>query len=168
MLYEIVEIQEVSGAECSIYSVILKGGKSSLFDQFIDENDQLYKIEINEISEKLFRIGNELGARAQYFKINEGKPGDLLCTLYDEPEKNLRLFCIRFGMNILILGGGGFKSKEIRAWQEDPELAKEGNLMIRLAEHIGKRLEKREDLWLSGDQCEIEGDLKNYNDEEDE
>jgi len=45
-------------------------------------------------------------------------------------------------------------------------LAAEANMMIQLAEHIGNRLEKREDLWLSKDQREIEGDLKNYNDED--
>ena len=52
-----------------------------------------------------------------------------MCAFTDS-KKKLRLYCIRFGNVLLVLGGGGPKSKQIRAFQEDPKLMSE-NLKIR-------------------------------------
>lgn len=55
----------------------------------------------------------------------------VFCCLYDEPDTELRLFCIRFeNEKIVILGGGGPKPKIIRAWQDSPKLEREGDLII--------------------------------------
>jgi len=52
-------------------------------------------------------IGNETGARESFFKTKEGIPGDGVCTLYDTPDKKLRLYCIRYGKQLIIIGAGG-------------------------------------------------------------
>lgn len=57
----------------------------------------------------------------------------------DVPESHLRLYCMRFGMVVIILFGGGFKSKEAKAWQDDPKLSEEANLAIKLAKDINDR-----------------------------
>lgn len=93
--------------------------------------------------------------------------GGYVYALYDEEESNLRLYCIRFSNVAVILGGGGFKDKSIRQWQEDPKLSNEVRLMMAYAESILKQLDEK-DLYWSVDGKELEGNLKNYdNDEED-
>jgi hypothetical protein len=106
------------------------------------------------------------GARATFFKEFEGSPGDGVCALYDMPGKQLRLYCIKFGMTAIILGGGGPKGKEVRSWQDDPVLKKVATRIMAYADHIGRRLTAREDLRWSKDYKHLEGVLKNYDDEE--
>ena len=57
--------------------------------------------------------------------MDEGIPGDGVCALFDLPNSNLRLYCIRYGNSIIILGGGGQKPKTISAFQENEKLAKQ-------------------------------------------
>ena len=64
--------------------------------------------------ERIRTINEKTGARESFFKPNEGKPGDLVCALFDIPNSNLRLYCIRFGNSLIILGGGGEKKKTIK------------------------------------------------------
>lgn len=168
MFYEIIELQDLSGHKCRIYTLILKGEEVSLFRQFLNENIDAYRNELKDIQQKLFLIGHHTGARESYFKLYEGNPGDQVCALFDLPEKNLRLYCIRFGLDLVILGGGAFKSKTIRSYQEDPILAAKAEQMKEIAKHIGDRLVMKENLRWSKDRNNIEGDLKNYNDEEGE
>jgi len=166
MFYDIIELQELSGSECTIYSVIPKGNTASLYHDFVDENVAEHPVEISDLQDRLNTIGQNFGAREAYFTLFEGKPGDNVCALFDLPGKILRLYCIRFGMNVIILGGGGQKPKNIRTWQDDPFLSLRANQMIDIAKDIGNRLQKREDLWWSENLMYLQGDLKNYNDEE--
>lgn len=88
-----------------------------------------------------------------FFKLNEGKPGDGICAITDWKGK-LRLYCIRFGNILLVLGGGG--PKTTRTYQEDPKLLSE-NLMLRSVSDVmteairEKGLKIEEDGSLSGD-----------------
>lgn len=168
MFYEIIELQDLSGHKCRIYTLILKGEEASLFRQFLNANIDAYRNELKDIQQRLYLIGHQTGARELYFKLHEGNPGDQVCALFDLPEKNLRLYCIRVGMDLVILGGGGFKSKTIRSYQEDPILTAKVEQMKKIAKHIGDRLIKKEDLRWSKDRLNIEGDLKNYNDDEED
>lgn len=60
--------------------------------------------------QRLKIIGTKTGAREQFFKLHEGNPGDGVCALFDLPDKNLRLYCIRYNTQIIILGGGWNKT----------------------------------------------------------
>ena len=61
------------------------------------------------------------------------RPGDQVCALYDEDEKKLRLYCIRLGAQILILGGGGHKPSDTRALQETPKLEIENEFVRKIS-----------------------------------
>ena len=104
---------------------------------------------------QLLFIGKEGGARRDFFKRNEGKPGDGVCALYDNPDHKLRLYCIVFGTVAIILGGGGPKPEGVRAWQDNPNLKANAELMIRISQRITKAIHNKEiqvtDKGLSGD-----------------
>jgi hypothetical protein len=162
--YEIVELQPFSGREAKVYSLILMGEDETLFEMFVDEYKVEFKNEIKYILQTIFQIGHTTGARSSFFKQHEGKYGDFVCALFDVPEKNLRVYCIRFGMVAVILGGGGEKAKGVRAWQDDEKLSKEANLMIEYAKDILQRMDEG-DLYWSKDRTELQGNLKNYENE---
>ena len=164
MKYEIVELLPFSGREAKVYSIIPHGEEVTIFEKFVEDYKRSNKDEVKDIIKTIYQIGHTTGARSSFFKHHEGKYGDFVCALFDLPEKRLRLYCIRFGMVAVILGGGSEKGKQIRAWQEDEKLSKEANLMIKYAKDILTRLDEG-DLYWSGDKTELLGNLKNYNDE---
>ena len=162
MKYEIVEIGNISGKKAAVYSIIPEGENDSLFQRFLKENMIDSRRDVIDIMNRLQTIGKTVGARIGFFKLYEGSYGDCVCALFDIPEKHLRLYCIRYSSETLILGGGGIKDKTVRAWQDDPKLSLEANLMKAYSADIMKRLEKRDDLTWSKDKMRLEGHLKNY------
>lgn len=158
MNYEIVELEEFSGNKATIYSIVLNGDEVTLFDHFVNENIDKYKSELKFIAGRLQVIGNTTGARDKFFKHNEGKPGDGVCALYDEPDSNLRLYCIRYGNVAIILGGGGPKPSEIIAWQQDGKLKSGAEKMIQVSKDIIERLQSGDLEW-SKDGSQLIGNL---------
>ena len=166
MRYRLVKINKLSGYEASLYSIYLEDEQRTLFERFLEENNNLFKSELKNILARLNTIGHYTGASEQFFKLREGKPGDGVCALFDIPKSNLRLYCIRYGSLVVILGGGGFKPKSIRALQEDQKLEEENSLMRQISRDIRKRMDDKE-ISFSDDDMDFEGDL-NFNDEDDE
>lgn len=164
MNYEIVELEPYSGSEAKVYSLIPAGEDETLFEKFVDEYKVEFKNEVKDIIKTIYQIGHTTGARSSFFKQHEGKYGDFVCALFDVPGKNLRLYCIRFGMVAIILGGGGEKAKGVRAWQDDEKLSKEANQMIEYAKDILQRIDES-DLYWSKDRTELQGNLKNFDNE---
>lgn len=158
MEFELVKIEDLSGKKASIYTVILDRENESLFERFLSENSVTFKSEIIDILKRLRTIAHNTGAREGFFKLNEGKPGDGICALYDQPGSKLRLYCIRFGHELIILGGGGPKSKSIRALQEDENLEAENYKLREIALYIMKALREK-DIRFSNDFLDFEGDL---------
>ncbi len=160
MKYKLVRISKFSGNKASIYTLLKenehKEFQHSLFDDFINENKNLYLSEIKDIFSRLKIIGNETGARESFFKINEGVPGDGVCALYDTPIKKLRLYCIRYGTELIILGGGG--PKNVRALQDDKKLEKENYFLRWLSSKITE-CRQNGDLSFSDDFMDFEGNL---------
>lgn len=76
MKYKLVKLHKFSGDEASIYTVYLEAEQQTLFDRFIAENAHVYQQELKNIVGRLKSIGTKVGAREQYFKQKEGKPGD--------------------------------------------------------------------------------------------
>jgi hypothetical protein len=164
--YEIVELEQFSGHRATIYSVILEGHDRTLFDHFVDENEAHYPKELRFIAARLSEMGHNTGAREIFFKHNEGKPGDGVCALYDDPKSRLRLYCIRYGNIALIVGGGGPKGPDIQAWQEDEKLSEEASTIIALSKDIVTRISNGELTW-SPEGNRLEGNL-NINDDEEQ
>jgi putative component of toxin-antitoxin plasmid stabilization module len=164
--YEIIQLDELSGSKASIYSVLPEGEDLTLFDLFIEEYYEQYPLEIKNIVGLLKTMGETFGIREQLVKSNEGKPGDGVIALYDDPDKNLRLYGIRYGATILVLGSGGEKSKQIRAWQEDKKLKKEAEIVIQISADINQRIQDKE-IEFSEDYTELTGNLNFTNHDND-
>ncbi len=136
MNFEIEEIKELSGNASSIYSVAMEGEEMTLLEKFFDENAE-YEEELNEILNKLYVMGQETGCRWDNFTHNEGSPGDGVSVL---KSGHLRLYCLYVDSTIVCFGSGGYKSPEIRAYQEDAELNSKVEQMKAIAKRINKAI----------------------------
>jgi hypothetical protein len=165
MNYKLVKLHKYSGNEASVYSIYLFDKRKTLFDIFIEENKNLFISELKDIAKRLIVIGHDTGARNIYFKEHEGKPGDGVCALYDEPDSNIRLYCIRYGSSLIILGGGGPKVKSIHAFQDDAKLTDENYLIRDIAKEINQRIKDRE-IEFTNNHKDFKGNLDFYEDQE--
>ncbi|MDD2636317.1 MAG: hypothetical protein PHW82_12575 [Bacteroidales bacterium] len=164
MRYKIVKLTNFSGTEASVYTIKDLNTNETLFNQFIKNNISSSSSEIKDILIRLQTIGNETGAREHFFKIKEGIPSDGVCALYDIPGSKLRLYCIRYGMNLIILGGGGVKSKQISALQEDELLTDANYFLKQLSKDIKSRTDSKE-ICFTNEGMDLEGNLNFYDDE---
>lgn len=158
MRIQLVKLDQFSGEQASVYSIIYDEDDITLFERFIIENENSFLSELKNLSIRLRIIGTKTGAREAFFKPNEGKPGDLVCALYDEPKSKLRLYCIRYGTALIIIGGGGPKKKSIRSLQEDSKLMEENQIMRTISELIFKKIRDKS-LSFSEDYYDFEGTL---------
>jgi putative component of toxin-antitoxin plasmid stabilization module len=148
MKFELKEIPQLTGRRCKIYSVLIDGEDKTLFNQFLEENENDFPEEVINILKRLNRIGNNDGAKEHYFRPKkEGKLGDGVEALFDEPHARLRVYSIKYGNILLVLGGGGYKSKDIRAFQEDPKLTKENYLLRQIAAILYKAIREKDLRW---------------------
>jgi hypothetical protein len=165
MKFRLIEIPQLTGRRCKIYSVQVDGDEKTLFERFSEENEDDFAEELINILKNLKEISQFNGAKDYYFRPKkEGKLGDGVEALFDKPDARLRVYCIKYGQILLVLGGGGQKSKEIRAFQEDPKLTKENYLMRQIA-HILYTAIRNKDLRWNKDGDNFEGQF--YFDSED-
>ncbi|WP_374363901.1 hypothetical protein [Cloacibacterium sp.] len=157
MEFELVKLAGFSNDEVSVYTLLNCDTGISLFQSFIQENQHEFPDEVKDIAKRILSF-KEVGARENFFKINEGKPGDGVCALYDDEKSNLRLYCIRYGTVLVVLGSGGHKPKTTRRLQETKKLEDENQIMRNLSAEIEKR-RRNGDLSFSKDFLEIDGDL---------
>lgn len=159
MKFKIVQLSQFNGNKAGIYSVYLDDEQKTLFECFLRENISAFKSEIININQRIRTINTKTGARSIYFKEDEGIPGDGVCALYDDPASNLRLYCIRYGKSLVILGSGGFKPKSIRAFQEDDKLKTENYILRKISALITGRI-KTGEIQFSEDGTELYGNLE--------
>lgn len=158
---ELIKLQNISGSKASLYTVFIDDDTESLFDKFLIENSASRRSEILDLVSRLNTIGKETGAKYDFFKHKEGELGDGVCALYDIPDSNLRLYCIRYGNHLVILGGGGHKSKDIRTFQENEKLKDENYFLRWLSKAITEKMKEKE-IRLTDDGLDLEGDLIIY------
>lgn len=142
MNFDIKELVELSGEKAHIYSVILEGEDKTLLEEFFDSNS-LYEDELKDILYKIISMGKDTGCHRWFFKMNEGKPGDGVARLLI-PNGRLRLYCLYFDNTAVFFGSGGYKPKEIRAYQEDEALNSKATQMIEIAKRINKAIIDRD------------------------
>ena len=159
MKFKIVQLAQFNGNKAGIYSVYLFDEQKTLFERFLRDNLIAFKSEIININKTIVAINRKTGAREIFFKHNEGDLGDGVCALYDEPIKNLRLYCIRYGNSLVLLGGGGFKPKSIHKLQEDNKLREENYLLRKISALITERI-KTGEIKFSDDGIELFGNLE--------
>lgn len=157
MKSRLIYLPKLSGRKASIYSIISEESSVSLLDNFILENKGESLQDLLSITGRLRSIGSTAGAIRPFFKMDEGLEwDDLVCALYDVPDRHLRLYCIRLNDQIVIAGGGG--PKNVRAWQQDPKLGREVMEMMHYSKIIRSRLGYGS-LRISSDGLKFEGDL---------
>lgn len=142
--FEIVKLNELSGDHCAIYSIRFIGEDDSLFEQFLSECYTTFRNEVLDIYTRLKAIGRCVGLREGFYKANEGKPGDGVCALYDKPDAHLRVYFIYYGTDLIVVGDGGEKPKNIRTWQEDPVLTDANLLMQWVSEKISEATQNKD------------------------
>ena len=162
MKSKLVKLGQFSGNKASIYGVWFDELQETSFETFISENKNVFLSELKDIISRLKSIGNATGAREQFFKINEGIPGDGVCALYDSPDKKLRLYCIRYCTLIVVVGGGG--PKEVQKLQQNDKLKDENYFLRELSLQITERLKDGE-ICFTNDKMDFEGNLE-FNDED--
>jgi hypothetical protein len=145
--FKLVKLDKISGQKTQVYSIVVDNDDKNLFEHFLDENDEAYHVELLEILTRIKSISNKEGAREHYFKKAEGKLGDDVEALYDESKRKLRLYCIRYGSVLLVLGGGG--SKNVRVLQNDPKLKKENYLLREISKRISESMKDGDLKWNS-------------------
>lgn len=146
--FDIVELDEFTGSGAAIYSISIDDDEDTSYDHFLATYQALYPDEIRDILKRLNAI-SRLGAQPHYFKDREGEwgAGDGLVALFDLPDKNLRLYCIRYGTFALIVGGGGPKPKTIRALQDDPILTEENYRLRTISARITQAIRDGDLYW---------------------
>lgn len=154
---KIVKLGKYCGSKASVYSVFMNNEGLTSFEKFINENKELFISEIKDLSGRLKTIGTKTGVRETFIKKEEGVPGDGVCALYDKPKAKLRLYCISYGLQIIIIGGGG--RKNVRALQDDEKLKKENYLLRELSQQITKRIKEKEIVYVS-DGLDFEGNFE--------
>lgn len=137
MSFQIVEIEDLSGPKAHIYSVVLDNEEKTLLEQFFDKHRG------NKLAQKMYNkiaaMAKRTGCRREYFREGEGNFGDGVVAL---AIGNLRLYGIYFNQTLVLLGSGGVKN--VRTYQEDPELNKEVEQMKSVASEINKAILKKE------------------------
>jgi hypothetical protein len=135
-----------------------EGGRvEQLVNRFIERYRPEYEQELINIAARLRSMGNKTGCLECFFKLDEGlKVDDMVCALYDIPDRFLRMYCIRPSEQILIVGDGG--PKHTRTWQQDPQLKKAVEEMMAVSEILRTKMDFG-DLWISDSGLQLEGDL---------
>ncbi len=164
MRYKLIKLSRFSGNKASIYSITVNDEQETLLDKFINENNISFLGEIKNILMRLRTIGQKTGARIDFFKEFEGKPGDGVCALYDDEDSNLRLYCIRYGTQLVVIGNGGPKPKSISSFQDDKKLTCENYFLRWLSDEITIRIKEKEICYIN-DFLDFSGDLEFQDDE---
>lgn len=166
MKLKLVKLDKLSGQKTQIYSIVVDNDDKNLFEHFLAENDEAYHDELLEILTRIKSISNKEGAREHLFKKAEGKLGDGVEALYDESKRKLRLYCIRYGSVLLVLGGGG--AKNVRALQDDPKLKEDNYLLREISKRLSQTMQDGDLKW-DGSSNDFTGDFifEDSNDNED-
>ena len=136
MDFDIIELADLSGEMAHIYSVTLKGDELTLLEQFFEDNAE-YVEELDTIIQKLILMGKETGCRYEFFKHHEGALADGVAAIR---VGQIRLYCLYFDRTAVFFGSGGYKSPNIKAYQEYLELNKKAMQMREIAARINKAI----------------------------
>lgn len=113
--------------------------------------------DLQKIAHQFTKIG-EFGAEERFFR----PAGKFKDNVWELPrhyivKSNYRLYCLRYGTSVVILGNGGLK--ETRTYQEEPELH-EFVMMLQAIDEKIKQLVNKGELMIANKQ--ITGKLEFY------
>lgn len=162
--YKIEEF--LQGEKLTVYSI------REIFDNNVfDSNNETEKFffniksshpdDYNIFKAVLKNMINKSGAKRKFFRDETNPDCDYLYALINNYDENrhykgeLRLFCLNFGVDKLILGNGGIK--KTKTFNEDPKL----NTVARILQKLCSEIIDKEK---TGDICWKNGKLKSLTD----
>ncbi len=128
-----------TGLKSTLYTIQFENEKETEFDKFLKDKKLKSSSHFQKLLVRIDDIAERLGCQDQFFKLEESSYFDNVVAL---SRGDLRLYCIRFGNVILILGSGGIK--KTRTTQEDPKLDKIVNQMGYVAKRIDQKIRDKE------------------------
>lgn len=152
MRFNIVQIEELSGAKGNVFSIEGEDG-IVMIDQFFEE--QKNHENAKKIVEKIRSMSRITGFQDQYFKDKEGSPGDGIGVL---KSGNLRLYCMRFNNAVVIFGSGG--EKNVRAWQDDEILSQRVQTLKKISKAITDAILNKDLILNDDDTFECDDDFE--------
>ncbi len=132
-----LELHYDLGRACTLYSVRKNEDVKTEIDKFWEEFEPIVEFDssVNALSDLIYRrIADELGAQEVFFRnerLAEALPPTFAKVkgfIFDYPKFPLRLFCMRLGIGIVILFGGGRKTSQTAQEGDTAKAFKEANL----------------------------------------
>ena len=158
MKYELVKIEELCGEKLTTYSIASEGNDTTIFEEFLSDYSSSHTSEINQIVDMFVEMKERFGAREIYFKSMQGSPSSQLVRLKHKTIKELRVYCIKLGKSIIIVGGGGVKPSDKKALQEVPELKKQNYFTREISKELESKIKNKE-ITYNSDYTELLGEL---------
>ena len=143
---------------CKHYAQTFDGDDKSELEKFISkfEDDPKFKKDLGTIFARIGII-EEQGVLDRFFRY-ESKKNDKVAALPSHFDTGkLRLYCICYNENLLILGNGG--KKTTRSYQEDPILNQYVEDMLKINKELWWKIEKGE---IHFEGIELAGNLSFY------
>lgn len=133
----------------------------SLFELFIEENQNQNKDKLNHILVWLSEIGNKYGANERFFRPEESygeakglPPKNKFQPVYTEDGEslpnNLRLYCHVLNESVVILFSGGIKTQDQA--QQCPNVKNHFLLANKLTRIIDNAIKERDIIWVKENQ----------------
>ena len=151
--FEIIQLPQLSGKKAGFYSILMENEEQTEAEKFIETLNGTHPQKLDNIIARIRVMAKFRGCEDNFFKLREGKVIENICALW---EDDIRWYCLKYGKEAVILGGGGIKPKSVGPYQEIPELH---NHVIRL-QYVLKQIDiriKERDLWI--EDARIKGDL---------
>lgn len=128
------------GRKAKIYSIQFDGEEEHEFQKFITNPEVIKHPDFQPLRKKLKELYDKRGLLNQFFRPEDDKCLHPEISRIDYGTGKLRLYCIRWSDDLLILGGGGIKPDDIRFWQDDPILADAARKVIDVFDDLKKYL----------------------------
>lgn len=127
-----------SGIKSNIYAIRIVSNELNEVSKFYLNFEKDYKAELDIIFTAISQIADKRGISEDFFR-HEG-------AVFALPKSKckLRLYCLILSEKILLLYKGGLKPKNIRTYQEAPELLSMVNELSSIHKMIKNKIEDRE------------------------
>lgn len=130
------------GKRSKIYTIQLESEELDEYKNFIYENYEKVPDAVRILDVQLKNIAYKNGIYDEQF-IRESPPE---YNVYRLSETNdwLRLYCIKYSRVALVIGGGGVKNPGKYKLQENPELNKVGEFLMKIEDIISEAISNKE------------------------
>ena len=128
------------GRKAKIYSIQFDGEEKHEFEKFLEKSEVQNHPDFQALRKKLKEMYNKRGLLEDYFIPEDDRCLHPEISRIDYGTGKLRLYCIRWDDNLLIVGGGGVKPDDIRFWQEDTVLTDAARKIINVFDKLHQYL----------------------------